>query len=109
MFNLYSLGFGTLLAGIDLIMMYIIKQYSKGVFASPYWMILPPFVYALTPFILLYSLQFETLVVMNMSWDIISDILVTAMAFLLLKERLSYTKTIGIVFSFIALFFLSYE
>jgi len=46
---------------------------------------------------------------MNMSWDIISDILVTAMAFLLLKERLSYTKTIGIVFSFIALFFLSYE
>jgi len=109
MFNLYSLGFGTLLAGIDLVMMYIIKQYSKGVFASPYWMIVPPFVYALTPFILLYSLQFETLVVMNMSWDIISDILVTAMAFFLLKERLSYTKTIGIGFSFIALFFLSYE
>jgi len=109
MFNFYSLGFGSLLAGIDVIMMYIIKQYSKGVFSSPYWMILPPLVYGLTPFILLLSLKFETLVVMNMSWDIISDILVTAMAFLVLGERLSVMKTIGVGLSFIALFFLSYE
>jgi hypothetical protein len=89
--------------------MYIIKQYSRGVFASPYWMIVPPLVYGLTPFILLFSLQFETLVVMNMSWDIISDILVTAMAFFILGERLSWMKTIGIGLSFLALFFLSYE
>ena len=109
MFNFYSLGFGTLLAGIDVIMMYIIKQYSKGVFTSPYWMILPPLIYALTPFILLFSLKFETLVVMNLLWDLISDLLVTAMAFLVLKERLSVTKTIGVGLSFIALFFLSYE
>jgi len=109
MFNFYSLGFGTLLAGIDVIMMYIIKQYSKGVFSSPYWMIFPPLVYALTPFILLFSLKFETLVVMNLSWDLISDLLVTTMAFLVLKERLSVTKTIGVGLSFIALFFLSYE
>ena len=109
MFNLSTLGFGTLLAGMDVIMMYIIKQYSKGVFASSYWMILPPFVYALTPFILLFSLKFETLLVMNMSWDIISDILVTAMAFFVLGERLSLMKTIGIGLSFVALFFLSYE
>jgi len=109
MFNLYTLGFGTLLAGMDVIMMYIIKQYSKGIFASSYWMMLPPLVYALTPFILLFSLKFETLLVMNMSWDIISDILVTAMAFFVLGERLSWMKTIGIGLSFIALFFLSYE
>jgi len=109
MFNFYSLGFGSLLAGIDLVMMYIIKQYSKGVFTSPYWMILPPFIYGLTPFILLFSLKFETLVVMNMSWDIISDIFVTAMAFFILGESLSFTKKIGIMLSFIALFFLSYE
>lgn len=109
MFNFYSLGFGTLLASIDVIMMYIIKQYSKGVFASPYWMLFPPLVYALTPFILLVSLKFETLVVMNMTWDIISDILVTAMAFLVLGERVSLMKAIGVGLSFIALFFLSYE
>jgi hypothetical protein len=109
MFNFYSLGFGTLLAGIDVVMMYIIKQYSNGIFTSPYWMILPPFVYALTPFILLLSLKFETLVVMNLSWDIISDILVTTMAFLVLKERVSLMKAIGIGISFVALFFLSYE
>ena len=109
MFNLYSLGFGTVLAGMDIVMMYIIKQYSKGVFASSYWLILPPLLYALTPFILLFSLKFETLVVMNMSWDIISDILVTAMAFFVLGERLSWMKTIGIGLSFLALFFLSYE
>jgi multidrug transporter EmrE-like cation transporter len=89
--------------------MYIIKQYSKGVFTSSYWMLFPPLVYAFTPFILLFSLKFETLVVMNMSWDIISDILVTAMAFFILGERLSWMKTIGIGLSFLALFFLSYE
>jgi uncharacterized membrane protein len=109
MFNLYSLGFGSLLAGIDVFMMYIIKQFSKGVLVSPYWMILPPLVYGITPFILLLSLKFETLVVMNMSWDLISDVMVTAMAFLVLGESVSRTKKIGIVLSFIALFFLSYE
>ena len=105
MFNFYSLGFGTLLAGIDVIMMYIIKQYSKGVFASSYWMLFPPLVYALTPFILLLSLKFETLVVMNMTWDIISDILVTAMAFLVLGERVSLMKMIGVIVTRYILFF----
>ena len=109
MFNLYSLGLGTLLASIDLVMMYIVKQYSKGVFSSPYWMIVTPLLYGIAPFILLFSLKFETLVVMNMSWYLISGILVTAMAFLVLGERLSLMKGIGVGLSFIALFFLSYE
>jgi multidrug transporter EmrE-like cation transporter len=109
MLNLYSLGFGFLLAGIDLIMMYITKQYSKGIFASPGWMIIPPLLYALDPFILLSSLRFETLAVVNMIWNVISNILVTAMAFFILGETVSSTKMIGIGLSFVALFFLSYE
>jgi multidrug transporter EmrE-like cation transporter len=109
MLNVYSLGFGTVLAGIDIVMMYIVKQYSKGVFASPYWMLLPPVLYGLTPFILLVSLKFETLVVMNLLWDLISTVLVTAMGFLILGETVSNRKMIGILLSFAALFFLSYE
>jgi len=109
MFDFRSLGFGTVLAGIDLAMMYIVKQYSKGVFVSPYWMLLPPFLYGITPFTLLYSLKGETLVVMNVLWDVISTVLVTAMGFFILGETVSNRKMIGILLSFAALFFLSYE
>jgi len=109
MFDFHSLGFGTVLAGIDIVMMYIVKQYSKGVFVSPYWMLLPPVLYGLTPFILLVSLKFETLVVMNLLWDLISTVLVTAMGFFILGETVSNRKMIGILLSFAALFFLSYE
>jgi hypothetical protein len=100
--------YGTLLALMDVIMMPI----TKGVATKGWplaWMIVPTLVYAVDPWIFLQSLKLETMVVMNLAWDLLSDILVTFTGLVILGEKVSMMKGIGIALSFVSLFFLSYD
>jgi multidrug transporter EmrE-like cation transporter len=102
------LGYGALLALVDVVMMPIAKGVSKK--ALPVWlMIVPTLVYAADPWIFLQSLKVESMVVMNFVWDLISDILVTFTGLVLLGEKISTMKSIGIGLSFVSLYFLSHE
>lgn len=100
--------YGTFLALIDVIMMPI----TKGV-ATKGWpialMIFPTLLYAADPWIFLQSLKIESMTVMNLVWDLISDILVTFTGLVILGEKVSMMKGIGIALSLVSLFFLSYE
>ncbi len=44
---------------------------------------------------------------LNLMWDVMSDILVTASGLFYFKEKLSYKKYIGLSFAFVAIFLLS--
>jgi len=101
--------FAFIMACVDVIMMGILKMISTGTLKSMYWMILPTLMYAAEPWIFLQSLRLETMVVMNLLWNLISDMLVTANGLFYFKEKLSHTKTIGVVFSLIGIFLMSYE
>jgi drug/metabolite transporter (DMT)-like permease len=106
--NWTVLGYGFVLALVDATMMPLIKGVSKRAF--PRWvMLLPTIIYALDPWIFLKSLSIESVVVMNFIWDLMSDLLVTFFGLVLLGEKLPPTKAIGVVFSFIAIFFMAYE
>jgi multidrug transporter EmrE-like cation transporter len=48
-------------------------------------------------------MKFETLTVMNLLWDMTSDVLVTAVGLLYFEETLSPRKMLGVVLSFIAM------
>ena len=108
-FNYPALLFGLTLASIDVVMMFIIKGYSQGWIKSIKWMILPTIIYALDPWIFMGSLKFESLTVMNLTWDLLSDILVTAMGLFVLKESIPTMKLIGVALAMVSLFFLTYE
>ena len=102
------LGYGTLLALVDVIMMPITKGVASK--ALPMWlMIVPTLVYAADPWLFLQSLKVETMVVMNLVWDLISDILVTFMGLVIMGEKVSGMKSIGIGLSFVSLYFLSHD
>lgn len=106
--NWTTLGFGLVLALVDATMMPLIKGVSKR--ALPRWiMLVPTLIYAIDPWIFLQSLKLESMVVMNFVWDLLSDLLVTFFGVVLLGERLPATKAIGVVLSFISLFFLTWE
>jgi drug/metabolite transporter (DMT)-like permease len=106
--NWTTLGFGLVLALVDATMMPLIKGVSKR--ALPRWvMLIPTLVYAIDPWIFLSSLKLESMVVMNFVWDLMSDLLVTFFGIVLLGERLPATKAIGVVLSFISIFFLTWE
>lgn len=104
-----ALIFGLLMATIDALMLSLIRALNLGWlkdfgwFRGVRWMVLPTLIYALQPWIFLQSLSFETLTVMNLLWDMTSDVLVTLVGLLYFEEELSSRKMAGVVLSFVAM------
>ena len=59
--------------------------------------------YSITPLIFLMGLKNSNLTVMNLVWDLMSDVLVTFFGLFIFKEKLSFTKMAGVALSFVAL------
>ena len=106
--NWRTLLFGLLLASMDSIALPILKGVRSGVFGR--WMLgIAVGIYALDPLIFYNALASESLVVMNFVWDIMSDIVVTLIGIFYFKEKIPFTKKLGVALSFVSLFLLSYE
>ena len=106
-FEWAALAFGTAMASVDVIMLGIIKSVSLNQSKLLRWMIIPTSAYAIQPWIFLQSLKFESLIVMNLMWDLISDILVTLVGFFYFKERLGPYKSIGVALSILSILLMS--
>jgi len=101
--NSGAIFFGILMASIDVVSLSIIKYKSLGTLTNSLWLVLAVVIYAFQPLLFLKSLSYEGLTVMNLVWDLSSDILVTALGLLWFKERLPSTKLWGVIFAFISL------
>jgi multidrug transporter EmrE-like cation transporter len=100
-------GYGLLMASMDVLTLGLIKSVKMGWYRPLKAMILPTIVYALQPWLFLSSLSHSTLIVMNLLWDLISNILVTILGLVYFKETVSFTKKLGILLSLISIFILS--
>jgi multidrug transporter EmrE-like cation transporter len=109
MSTITPLLYGSFMAIIDVFMLSILKLISTGAIKNMYWMAIPTIVYAFQPWIFLQSLKFETMIVMNLLWDLISDVLVTANGLIFFKEKISKIKMIGVFFSLIGIYLMSCE
>lgn len=107
-FNLTVLAFGFLMTIIDIIAFPIVKHVSINTLGSN-WLILPVFLYALQPLILFRSLHFEGIALMNLTWNTLSIIAITLIGVYYFKEKLSHTKTIGILLGMVSIGLLTYE
>jgi multidrug transporter EmrE-like cation transporter len=101
------LGYGLLMATIDVFMLGLIRLISDDVPKLIRYMIVPTIVYAIQPWIFLDSLKYESLIVMNLTWDLISDILVTMLGLFYFGETIGFYKKLGVVLSFISIILLS--
>jgi multidrug transporter EmrE-like cation transporter len=108
MFNFLPLGFATVMALIDVVVLGWIKDYTLGDL-SAFYVPLGMFLYGLQPAIFLQSLRYETMTVMNIMWDLISDVLVTGVGFLYFKEKLSPIKQLALVMAFTSIVLFSYD
>lgn len=97
-----------LLATTDVTAMSIMKNITTGAFSTAY-MGLVMLIYALQPWLFLKGITYSGMTVMNLSWDILSDIIVTVVGLFYFREQLSGTKLLGVGFAFIALFLFSYN
>lgn len=107
--SITPLLYGVFMATIDVFMLGIIKMVSVGSIKNMWWMALPTVIYAFQPWVFLQSLRVESMIVMNLLWDLISDIFVTANGILYFKEEVSSTKMIGVGLSMLGIYFMSCE
>ena len=74
------------------------------------WMFpLAALIYSIQPLIFYQSLSIESMTVMNIMWDVISDILVSVVGIFVFNEYLSPTQLCGLVLSVIGLVLLGYK
>ncbi len=106
-FNIIPLGYGFLIAFLDALMLTMVKQISLEKHQILRWMVFPTIVYAIHPWIFLKSLEFESLIVMNLIVDLASDLLVTLLGFFYFKETIGPFKVIGVALSFLAMILMS--
>jgi hypothetical protein len=64
-------------------------------------------VYSIQIALFFFALNFEGMAVLNLLWDVLSDIFVTAFGILYFKEKLTSKKAIGFLFSAVAIFLLT--
>lgn len=107
MLNWRTLLFGITLGLIDSIALPAIKGVSIG--WNPLYMIVPVALYAASPFVFLKALSGESLAIMNLVWDLSSDVIVTLIGLFVFREHITPTKLIGVFLSFISLFLMTYE
>ena len=105
-FESVPLIYGTYMATVDVFMLSILKAINLGWISSSL-IFLPTLIYAMQPWIFLKSLEFESMTVMNLLWDVISDVLVTGTGLYFFKEKLSRTKMLGVGLSLISIMLMS--
>jgi len=96
------------MALIDVVVLGWMKDYSLHDLSS-WYVPLGMFLYGLQPAIFLRSLQYETMTVMNILWDLISDVLVTGAGLLYFKEKLTPIKQLALVLAFVSIILFSYD
>ena len=96
------------MATVDVFVLGILKAINLG-WISKTLIFLPTLIYAMQPWVFLTSLSHESLTVMNLLWDVISDVLVTVEGLYFFQEKLSRTKMLGVGLSLISVFLLSWN
>jgi multidrug transporter EmrE-like cation transporter len=99
--------YGTYLALVDVFALGILKFINLGELSNSY-LIIPTIIYAIQPHVFLAAMKYENMTVMNLLWDVISDVLVTGTGLYYFKESLSPMKMIGVGFAFISIVLLSW-
>jgi multidrug transporter EmrE-like cation transporter len=104
---MYSpLVYGTYMATVDAFMLGLLKAMSLG-WINTNLLFIPALVYAIQPFIFYKSLSGETMTVMNLLWDVLSDVFVTFEGLYFFQEKITQRKMWGVALSFVSIALLS--
>jgi multidrug transporter EmrE-like cation transporter len=107
-FNLLPIVFGATMALIDIVMMSVVKMTSTGAFTTAVGLPLSMALYALEPFVFLKAMSYEGMVVTNLVWNMMSDVIVTLQGVLVFGESIKGLRWVGIGMSLVALTILAY-
>jgi len=99
----YSIFFGILLASNDVISMGITKKINLNELSS-YWLYLVYILYGFQMIIFYYGMKIASMSVLNLTWNLLSNIIITIIGIYYFKENITHLETWGILFALFALF-----
>ena len=107
-FNTLPILFGTCMAIVDIFMMSATKMVSTGSLSSSVGIPLAISLYAMEPLIFLRAMKYEGMVVTNLVWNLMSNIIVTLQGVLVFGETIKGLRWLGICMSLLSLALLAY-
>jgi len=109
-FSVLPIAFGVVMAALDLVMMASVKQVGTGAWPLRTGLPFATLVYALEPFIFLQAMKTtgEGLAVVNLVWNLASDIMVTLMGVLWFGEKIHGARWLAVGMSLVALTLFAY-
>jgi multidrug transporter EmrE-like cation transporter len=107
-FSFLPVFFGTVLASLDIAMMGVAKMVSEGRLPFYSGSALAVGLYAVVPVIFIRALKYEGMVVTNLVWNLVSNIIVTLQGVLIFGESVKGLRWVGIAMSLVALALLAY-
>lgn len=103
-----SIFISFILALIGLFSLLFIKNISLNKL-SKYWIVVPIAINIISVFLILIGLKYSSITIFNIEWNLISNILVTAVGVFYLNEIHSLYEIAGLALAFIAIFILNIE
>lgn len=101
----YQLIIGTILALLDTLSLPLLK--SAYLNNNSIFLFLGVSIGIIQKLIFYNSMKYTTLTVLNVMWDLLSDIFVTLYGIFIFRENISTKKMFGIILSFISIYLLS--
>jgi len=101
--------YGLLMALIDVGTLGMIKEISRGGIKSLMFMSVPTILYSLQPWVFLAAIKSESMIVMNLTWDLLSDILVSIVGILYFGEQLGFLRSCGLLLGLVSLVLLTWK
>jgi multidrug transporter EmrE-like cation transporter len=107
-FDMLPIVFGTMMAFIDIVMMSTVKMTSTGQLTTAVGLPLSMALYALEPVVFLKAMSYQGMVVTNLVWNMMSNIIVTLQGVFIFGESIKGLRWVGIGMSIVALGIFAY-
>lgn len=95
-FDLLPIAFGMSMALVDIVMMASVKMVSQGTLGYGLGMVGATLMYATQPYIFLKAMAFSNMTVVNLIWNLMSDVIVTAGGILIFGETIHGLRWVAI-------------
>jgi EamA domain-containing membrane protein RarD len=106
--NVLPTLFGLVMAFLDILMMSLAKLVKNKTISYSVALPLATTIYALEPYIFFKSLNYESMVVMNLLWDLTSDIMVTLVGIFWFGESIKGLRIFAFLFAIISIGLFAY-
>ena len=107
-FSTLPIFFGVVMASFDIVMMSVAKMVSLKQISYNIGLPIAAVIYSIQPYFFMKALNYENMVVTNLVWNLVSDIIVTLQGVFIFGESIAGLRWIAICMSIVSLTIFAY-